>query len=134
MSNQAINVPACRRSTRIATAIVNQSSMSSTHIRLTGAGHSRGRSPDAGQPQPSLLKLLSHLKPDFTHADIHACEEAVLAAGDYVYLDVVLPYYQDTEARLLALLWASLMRHSFSWACPREKKRPRRNTIVALSN
>jgi len=101
MSNQAINVSVCRRSTRIATAVLNHPSMSSTHIRLTDADHSRGRSLDAGQPQPSLLKLLSHLKPDFTHADIHACEETVLSAGGYVYLDVILPYYQDAEARLL---------------------------------
>jgi len=103
--NQAANIPARRQSTRIATAISSQSSTIPSVVSHAPTAH-------AAQHQPMLLKLLTHLGPDFTTADIHACEEAVLAAGGYVYLDIVVPYYQDAEARELGTTKGELDRTS----------------------
>jgi len=89
MTHQAVNSVARRRSTRIAAVTSNQSTM-----------------------QPSLLYLLSRLPPDFTHDDVHACEETVLSTGEPVYLDIVLPYHQDAEARRLGTTKGELDRTS----------------------
>jgi len=70
-----------------------------------------GTAPDSPQLS-SLLKLLCRLPPNFTSDDIHECEEAVLASGGYVYLDIVLPYYQDAEARRLGTTKGELDRTS----------------------
>jgi len=91
-ASQGISTSARRRSTRITASASSQSTIHNIDTPLPQA--------DAF-PQWSLLKLLSHLPTDFTTNDIHACEDTVLAAGGYVYLDIVVPYYQDAEARKL---------------------------------
>jgi len=112
--NQAVNDHARRRSTRIAAAAPTQSTMPITApmAQSACADHDQARITDLAQPAPSLLKLLSRLPPNFTSDDIHACEDAVLNSGGYVYLDVVLPYYQDAEARRLGTTKGELDRTS----------------------
>jgi len=53
----------------------------------------------AAQPQPTITDLLRRLPLDFAQEDIRAVEDAVLGTGAYVYLDDVVEYYRDVEAR-----------------------------------
>ena len=99
MQNQAYNTPGPRRSARIATASFMEST-SVVHTVQTGpADRDQPHTIPASQPEPTITDLLGRLPLDFTEEDIRAAEDAVLATGAYVYLDDVVEYYRDVEAR-----------------------------------